>query len=342
MIDKFKSSGTRASAQDAVDKLPLSIMPLSSSTLRSAHLVKNAQMETMLELHSDPLSGSLQIRPQDIAASFPVSQDDQAIINKLATLNSYDVYSLRANLNRLGIKVDDKALELSDALKGKLADYSIEFTRPLILRIFGDGNSDIADAKNLQKLFHDPDVARVRARLNRISEKTGMPVEEIPAFLQSYADLFLSCAYYEHGFANIGPDIDRFWLWLADVKTRREAIASPRALKSCRKVEEGLQFVVTSIRERPAEFKAGFERFWRDMNKKSFERLRRQVENNNVAMGAVLCGVTVKIRDWSKTFPDNTVGSPAARVRYVMEKLEPGLEKLKAMENDARLLSSNF
>lgn len=337
-IDQNKGSSGR-SGDDAVDKLSLSMMPLSSPTLRSAQLVKNVQMETMVELHSDPLSGSLQIRPQDLADNFPVSPDDQAVINQLATLNSYDVYSLRANISRLGIKVDDKAFELSGAMKDKLAQYSIEFTRPLILSIFGDGGVAIGDTENLQKIFRDPDVTRVRARLTLMAEKTGIPVAEIPAFLQSYADLFQAGVYYRHGFENIASDIGRFWPWLAELKNHREARSSPRALKSSREVEECLTFLVASSCERLAEFKVRFEMFWHDTNKKSFERLRRQVEGNNAGMGDLLCGVTVKMRDWSKTFPENNSGAPAARVKYLMDKLEPGLEKLQAMERDARLMA---
>ena len=225
-------------------------------------------------------------------------------------------------------------------MKGKLAEYSIEFTRPLILSIFGDGSAAIGDTENLQKLFRDPDVVRVRERLNLMAGKTGIPVAEIPAFLQNYADLFQAGVYYRHGFEIIASDIGRFWPWLAELKNHREASASHRTLESCRKVEECLTFLVTSSRERLADFKACFERFWRHTNRQSFERLRQQVEINNAGMGDLLCGVTVKISDWSKTFPESNTGAPAARVKYVMEKLEPGLERLQALESDARLITN--
>ena len=90
--------------------------------------------------------------------------------------------------------MDDKALELSDAMKGKLAEYAIEFTRPLILSIFRRRQRRHRRHGKPAKHFHDPDVARVRARLKRMAEKTGIPVGEIPAFLKNYGDLFLSGA----------------------------------------------------------------------------------------------------------------------------------------------------
>jgi hypothetical protein len=329
-------------ANDNIDKLPLSMIQLQSNTLKSAQLVKNSQMETMLELHSDSKTGSLQIRPQDIAQNFKISAEDQATIDKLSTLKSYDIYSLRGNLQKLGIQVDEKALELSDEMKGRLNAYAQEFTRPLIANIFGDGSESPDDKESLQKIFRSPDVRLVQARLKIMSTKTGIPVEEIPTFLKNYADLFQSGAYYRHSYENVGPDIHRFWNWLGDLKGHREVCASQGSVASCKKVEDSLTFLCGSIDERLNEFRKGFEAFWGNMNKKSFERLRRQVEGNHTSMGAVLCGVTVKMRDWSKTFPDNNTGGTQTRIKHVSTKMEPGLEQLRTAENNARLMAAQF
>jgi hypothetical protein len=62
-------------------------------------------------------------------------------------------------------------------------------------------------------------------------------------------------------------------------------------------VEENLRFLCTSIRERQADFRVAFELFLGDMNSKSFERLRQQIAGNYTGLGAVLCGVVVKMRD---------------------------------------------
>src|SRR5262249_10144074 len=112
--------------------------------------------------------------------------------------------------------------------------------------------------------------------------------------------------------------------------------ASQSAVPNCKKVEDAMTFLCTSIQQRLHEFKKGFEVFWGDMSKKSFERMRRQIESNHAGMGAVLCAVTVKMRDWSKNFPDNNTGGASTRLKYVTSKLEPGLEQLKSAESDAR------
>ena len=321
--------------QDALDKLALSMIPLSSTALRSARLIKNTRMETTVELMHDPISGSLQIRPDDIAKNITSTARDQAIIRALAALNSYDVYSLRGSLKRIGVEVEDeKNLDLSEEMKNTLHHYMLAFTRPLVDRIFGyekaEGHEDI----NL--LLNDPDVARVRDNLRIMSEKTGIPLEDIPRFLSSYSDVFLSVAYYRHSFESLSDEIDRFMQWIGELQQSRDIKSSPRMLNACRNTEDIVFKLTRSVRERMSRFNKAFHMFWSDINRESFDQLSKQVEENHDGMGAVLCGLLVKIRSWAYEFPDNGVGSPAKRVTFVMTEIEPGLEKLKFFENDAR------
>lgn len=333
--DKYFSGKTKSADQDALDKLALTGIPLSSNTLRNARLIKNTRMETTVELHSDPLSGSLQMRPDSISENLSGTPRDQAIINALASLNSYDVYSLRNSLKKIGVEVEDqKNLDLSDEMKETLHHYMMAFTRPLVDRIFGYDHAEGAD--DINNLLNDPDVARVRDNLRMMSEKTGIPLEEIPKFLSSYSDVFLSVAYYRHSFESLSDEIDRFMVWIAELQQNRDVKSSPRALNACRTAEDTISKLTVSVRERMSRFNKAFHMFWSNINRESFEHLRKQIEENHDGMGAVLCGLLVKIRTWSYEFPDNTVGGPAKRVTFVMTEIEPGLDKLKMFENQAR------
>ncbi|MEZ0226199.1 MAG: hypothetical protein ACAH83_16710 [Alphaproteobacteria bacterium] len=339
MSEKTKTPDKPATAtdRDAMDSLSLAIVPLASATLKSAKLVKNSQLETMVELHNDKDTGSLQIRPADIPASFPAtSPQDLAIIDGLSALKSYDVFSLRTSLAKLGIEVDKSHLELSDETKARLERNSMEFIRPLIINLFGDG-TDAPDSSSLTKLFRDPDISRVQQRLKIMSQKTGIPVEGIPAFLQNYRDMFLSTSYYRDSFDAIAPDLNRFWIWLGALKTQREVSGSQGSLATIGKVTALLRNLFTSTRDRQNKFRAAFEVFWRDMNPESFSRLRSQIEDNHDTMGAVLCGLGVKMRSWSASFPDNDTGSAGTRIGYITSELEPGLDQLMLIENDARV-----
>lgn len=325
--------------RDALDRLSLAIIPLSTATLKNARLIKNSRMQTTVELHNDPISGSLQINPEDISEAFSGAESDQAIIAALAALHSYDVYSMRSSFKKLGIPVGDDSLSLSDSMKSALNNYSSEFVRPLVEKIFGSGHLDVDTTDHhasLKKLLEDSDVARVKRNLQTITSRTGIPIDEIPAFLESYSDVFLSVAYYKHCFESIGGDIQRFNLWIKELQSLRDVTSSPTSMASCKKVEQSLKMISTSIRERLDKFQNGFETFWSNINKKSFDDLRQQIEDNHASMGSVLCGLVVKMRNWSQNFPENTVGGPQKRVKFVIADMEPGLENLKALENDAR------
>jgi hypothetical protein len=342
MTDKDKDTkdandGKTPAGQDAVDKLALSSMPIASPSLKSSRLIKNARLETMLELHNDPVTGSLQIRPEDIPATFPgTSKEDRAVIEKLATLNSYDVYSLRLSLKKLGIDVAESTLTLSEGMQAKLDRYSTEFTRPLVIKIFSNDSDAARDTNDFRAFFRKPDVALVQERLKGLSQKTGIPLADIPAFLLNYRDLFLSTLYYRENLESLVPELNRFWLWIADLKSQKEVAASPGSSASCRKVMSAMRFLFISTRERLTQFRAGFDLFWEDMNVASFAKLRKEIEDNHTSMGAVLCALAVKMRDWSQAFPDNRSAAVAPRIQYVVAELEPGLDKLIFMENLAR------
>lgn len=335
MVEKPKDK--HVSDMDKIDTLALSVVPLTSTTLRNARLVKNSRMETAVELHHDPVSGSLLMKPEDISHTFAGAERDQEIISALAALNSYDVYSMRSSFKKLGIEIQDQSLSLSDSMKLALNQYAIDFVRPLVEKIFGAEGTDVEDGHiSLEKILRDSDPARVRKNLQTITQRTGIPVDEIPAFIENYSDVYLSVAYYRHYFESIGPDIDRFLLWIRDLQKYRDVTSSPQTFTSCRKVEHSMRVVSTSIKERLAKFQTSFEVFWNNINKASFDHLRKQIEDNHTSMGSVLCGLVVKMQHWTHDFPDNTVGGPQKRAQFIMTEMEPGMEKLRLLENEAR------
>ena len=128
----------------------------------------------------------------------------------------------------------------------------------------------------------------------------------------------------------------RLWPWLAQLQGQREVTDSIAAIASCRRVTGAVRFLLESTRDRLARLRAGFDEFWGDISHESFSRLNREIQDNQNSMAAVLCGLSIKLRDWSKTFPDAGAASPSARLKYVMTTLEPGLQRLTDVENDAR------
>ncbi len=324
------------SARDDIDALSLAIIPLSSNTLKNAKLIKNSRLQTAVELHNDPISGSLQIRPEDISEALSASESDFEIIRKLSSLHSYDVYSLRSSLKKLGINADPGGLELSGDMKLALKDYARAFTRPLVESIFGSGHEAAVSQEDLQEIFRDPDINRVRQNLKTMTERTGIPMEALPKFIEEYCDVYLSVSYYRFSIDNVSADIDRFLVWIKELRNHKEVASSPQTNLACKRSEDILRFLSSSIQERLDRFQKIFEMFWSDVNKASFDHLRKQIEESHSSMGSVLCGLMVKMRGWTKEFPDNQVGGPSKRAKYAMTELLPGLENLKELENEAR------
>lgn len=336
--DDHKTKGKKPTPNDmdALDTFPLSIVPLSSLSLRSAKLIKNTRMETTVELHNDPITGSYQIFPEAIAETFKGADKDQELIVKLSLLNSYDVFSLRNSVKKLGLELQDpEVLTLSADMLSTLNKYTMHFTRPLLENIFGANNSK--NTQDLQQLLRDPDVSRVRENLMIMTRQTGIPLANIPKFIEDYNEVFLSLSYYRYSFESIAEPITRILLWLDELRHHRDIMATPQTLSSCKRTEEALKFLSTSLRERLGRLQYSFETFWKDINQQSFINLRQQIEDNHASMGAVLCGLVVKLRNWEKSFPDNSVGGPVTRAKFVVTELEPGLERLKTLENVARM-----
>ena len=121
--------------KDSLHILPLSVIPLETASLKQARLLKDASLKTVVELFRDEHAGSARMEPSQLHQVFgwpeaPV-HPDLATITALSSLNSYDVFSLRIELRRLNLSVNDHSdLQLSEDKNRELAKYMTDFTRP--------------------------------------------------------------------------------------------------------------------------------------------------------------------------------------------------------------------
>ena len=188
--------------KDALHILPLSIVPLKTPGLRRARLVKNARLKGVVELFSGGGSGSGQISPDELTKVFDLRrqghESDLIMIKKLSELPSYDVYSLRVGLRKLGIDVDwHQDLRLSSEKAKHLTTYMRRFTGPLIKYIYSGGVIEIRDLSDLIGLFKSPDQEMARVNLIQLSKALNIKIDDLPKFLEDYGDVYLSLAYYK-------------------------------------------------------------------------------------------------------------------------------------------------
>ena len=204
--------------RDSLHTLPLFIIPIETPALRHARLIKNAKLESVVELFRGKETGSGQIGIDGVAEAFSWKQGnahpDYRILSKLEKLPSYDVYSLRISLRTLGIQVDqEKYLRLSDAKQEELIEYMRAFTQPLILHIYGDRSVDIQSHKDLINLFRNANVAEAREKLKLLAS-----IMDVPRFLEDFGDVFLSLSYYRRCLDEIEPYMLEFLDSLDEIK----------------------------------------------------------------------------------------------------------------------------
>lgn len=91
---------------DALHILPLAFIPLETRAIRRALLIKNARLDSVVELLDDVQTGSGQIEIEDLVKEFgwPTSppHPDLKLLRRLGQLSSYDVLSLRITLRERG------------------------------------------------------------------------------------------------------------------------------------------------------------------------------------------------------------------------------------------------
>src|SRR4051812_9674985 len=107
-----------AEDQDSLHVLPLCILPVQSQAMKRARVIKNARLESVVEVFRDRESGSGQLDieklPQELNWPTSPPHPDFILLRKLALMPSYDVYSLRVLLRGHGIEVNaNSALRLS-------------------------------------------------------------------------------------------------------------------------------------------------------------------------------------------------------------------------------------
>jgi len=99
--------------KDCLYILPLSMIPLETASLKRARLIKDARLNNVVELFHDAETGSGRLNPNRLSQVFDWPEDrvhpDLATINALSEIHSFDVFSLRIELRRLDIKVNDEA-----------------------------------------------------------------------------------------------------------------------------------------------------------------------------------------------------------------------------------------
>ncbi len=315
----------RDTDRDSLSILPLSIIPLETKALQEFRLVKNNHLEGVVEMFDDHHAGKGHIHPKNLHNEFSaISGEDTALIEILAKLHSYDVYSLRIRLREMGIKVNDSEhLKLSNSIQQELSVYLQPFIKRLILQIYGDAG-EMDETADLTALFKDPDVKVARQKLETISGNLNIQLQEVPIFLEEYGDIYLSISYYRQCLDLIDPAVGNFLYCSNKIKENTQLRQNVELFKVCNRLQRKVEKLRDVLSERFAVFEKTTEMMWRDMSAERFSEFKKLVEDNHAALGGLLCTLSVKMNDWDKKFPNTFSAGPARWADYMMMDIRQG------------------
>ncbi|MDF1790816.1 MAG: hypothetical protein P1U88_02850 [Thalassobaculaceae bacterium] len=312
--------------------------------MRRTRLVKNARLDTVVELFNDSRAGSGQIDINALSDYFDTSaatfDDDRTIVEALAQAPSFDVYSLRLTLRSHNIKVDDaQHLRLSPQTQEKLTEYMRVFTRPLVQKVFGDDTKDVSSASEIFEMFRGVDRDEAFKRIKAISDALGIEVEKIPGFLEDYGDIFLSLSYFKRYMEDIRPTFERFKAWSDDGIRKSHLRHNKDAMRNCDIVDTQVDEAIAFAMLRFKAFDEASREFWKDLSKDRYAHLRRLVTSNHHTIAGILCGLSVKMIRWEEDFPGES-GSPNKRADWLLAEMVPGLDKIRHIQKTAPSLDA--
>ncbi len=331
--------------RDALHLLPLEILPLQTPGLKRARMIKNAHLKSVVELFRDDEAGSGQLEVRDLAQEFgwedPQKHPDMRIMMKVASLRSYDVFSLRVALRDLDLVPEDtSALKLSPEMSRELAGYMSDFTRPLILQIYGGDDVEIETFEDVVKLFRDPDVKKALEKLKIMAEKLGIQIEELPKFIEDYGDIFMSLSYYRRCLDAIEPVISDFLWGLPDLRTNYTLKMDQSLQQTITMLEKRFTELMVQITGRFESFERGTQNMWDNISAERFRKLQRVITSYHQDLGGTLCALSVKMDAWNHLFPKRDQGGPQRRSEFIMTEMRLGVESIPDMSDGAPMAAA--
>lgn len=326
---------------DALHILPLRIIPFENTVLKSARLIKNARLETVVELFRHEEGASGQVIVSDVWGVIGVEPDDpkmaadRRMLQQLAGLYSYDVYTLRKMLRAFGIAIsDNKALRLSPKKSAELAAYMSKFTHPLLTQVFGGVNSKITDLDQLLDMFREPDKGNALRNLQVMAEKLAIEISDIPRFLEDYGDIFMSLAYFRECLDALIPQITDLIENMDEMRTNMQLSSDRHLMKTCDFMQERLTDIITSLTGRFESFHQHSNDMWDHVTAESFRNVKEMVAGHHTTLGGVLCGLAVKMSMWEEKFGGGR-GGLVQRSEFIMSEMRHGIDTIAAIEKSA-------
>lgn len=323
--------------RDSLFILPLSVVPFQTPAIRGARLIKNVRLQSVVEIYKGKRIGSGQLPIASVAKAFGWPADsahpDLALLNRLADLPSYDVYSLRILFRERNIPVTDYTeLRLSEKKKEELTEYMRAFTHPLIVQTYGEGDMAFQNYQDVILLFRKPSVERAREKLKVMAQKLDIALSEVPDFLEDYSDIFLSLSYFRECLSQIQPTVEDFLVAMEKVRKQRQFQSDSTLQHACDQTERAIRKLMRAVTTRFEEFDRQTKGMWREITGKRFREVEALIKSSHTVIGGSLCALTVKMNAWRALFPNAGTGGPMERAAFITTEMNSGVERIREIE----------
>ena len=316
---------------DELHTLSLGAFDIKHQTLKEARLVKNVFLETVVEFTEAELAASGPMALKQLAIEFDevdVSREEIKMINNLASLPSFDCYTLKRGIGPMKISLlNDQVLKLSDEKVGTLFDLMSRITRPLIQYLYTDDNLRIKDTSGLLSLIQNTEPLKVKDRLDLVAANLEISLKELPNYLQEFGELFLSVSYFESTFREYNPKLDQFLLWAEDGVKNSNLRNDPNAQRELTQTEQKFKELKENLDAR-FRFLANITQIdWQDLRSSEFKKIQREILSQQANLAIGLCGLAVKMIEWEYQFP-SAGGSPQQCLEFLSAEANTGLDNL--------------
>lgn len=329
-------STEQSNDNDALHILPLANIPLQVPALRKTRLIKNAKLEGVVELYNDAATGSGQVTPEGLADVFDFSGEratDLVIVKKLADLPSYDVYSLRCSLAKAKIDVEDvEVLKLSDEMVDSLSAQMRTFTRPLVARIYGDESDEAHSLQDIWQLFTDQRADQALKNLSELAAQLEIGLTDMPKFLEDYADVYLSLAFYQKCHEDNASGFDALMRDLEGLTRAPSLQDKPAAARQFEAAVETFRKLYFTVGNMLVALRARTTVMWEDISAQRFRKMNELVIGHQQKIGALLCAITVKLNAWRRYAASAATEGATDKANFVNSSMMYGLGALTELK----------
>ncbi len=325
------------SDMDSLHILPLNLLPLKTPSLKRARLIKNVRLESVIEMFNDRSAGSGQINVSDLGEVFNWPSDtrhpDEQLLSLLMKMRSFDIFTLRIQLREMQIDIESHdALRLSPEKTTELTSYMTDFIKPLVVRIYGQTDVNIHDMSELVGMFTTPNKEEALTNLRYMADKLNISLGEVPKFLEDYGDVYLSLAYFKDCLDTLVPQIQSFEESMNDLMGNHQLRNDRRLTNSITHICDKVTNVTQAVLNRFSRFDHYSKSLWEDINAESFARVKKAIQADHVAIGAVMCGLSVKMNGWQSRFGSG--GGVMRRANFVMSDMMQGMDLISDIDRD--------